>query len=180
MDNASQGTGRKPSGNRNRNRNRNNNRNRNSNRDRNQGGNPRRSPNRKPRKKQNWFLALFAKWFGSDDKKKSRPSRSDSSRSESPRVEKSGNDEEKQPEVSSPRLYIGNLSYDTTESDLFDHFATVGQVKNAEVVRDRSDRSKGFGFVEMNSVEMAKTASEKFHRTDYMGRQIIVAGAKKQ
>lgn len=177
MDNAAQDSGRKPSGNRNRNRNRNNNRNRN--RNRNRGGSSRPSQNRKPRKKQNWFLALLTKWFGGDDKKSSRSSRSSQSRKETSRGDGSKQAEEKQPEVSSPKLYVGNLSYETTESDLFDHFATVGQVKNAEVVRDRNDRSKGFGFVEMNSVEMAKTASEKFHRTDYMGRQIIVAGAKK-
>lgn len=174
MDNATQGGGRRSSGNRNRNRNNNRNRNRN------RGGNSRRPQNRKPRKKQNWFLSLFAKLFGGGDKKSSRSNRSDKTKGKDNRGPKSRKTDDKKPEVSSPKLYVGNLSYDTSESDLFDHFASVGQVKNAEVVRDRNDRSKGFGFVEMNSVEMAKTASEKYHRTEYMGREIIVAGAKKQ
>lgn len=86
---------------------------------------------------------------------------------------------DEKPEVLTPRLYIGNLSYDTSESDLFDHFSKIGEVQNAEVVRDGQSKSKGFGFVEMASLESAKLASEKYHRTDLMGRQIVVAGAKK-
>jgi hypothetical protein len=173
MDNATQGSERRSSNNR-RGRN-NNNRNRNNNRGR---GGRNRPSNNKPKKKQNPILAFFSKLFGLDSKPKKSGPRKD--RAASQRSEDSAaKDDDQQPEVSSARLYVGNLSYDTSESDLFDHFATVGQVKSAEVVRDRNDRSKGFGFVEMNSVEMAQTASEKFHRTDYMGRQIIVAGAKK-
>ncbi|MEM6822364.1 MAG: hypothetical protein AAF558_10535 [Verrucomicrobiota bacterium] len=159
-----------------RNRSRNNNRGRRRpSRNRGRGGRNRRQT--RPQKKQNPILAFFAKLFG----KGSAPAKNGRTRNNNnnKRNGSSTPKEEKQPEVCSPKLYIGNLSYDTTESDLFDHFASVGSVKNAEIVRDRNDRSKGFGFVEMNSVETAKTASEKFHRTDYMGRQIIVAGAKK-
>ena len=144
---------------------------------------------RKPAKKKNPILALLGKLFGGKSAgkptRKSNARKSDSERDRRSRdgangtgSTKSAAREESLPQVISPRLYIGNLSYDTTESDLFDHFATVGNVKNAEVVRDRSERSKGFGFVEMNSVEMAQTAAEKFHRTDFMGREIIVSGAK--
>lgn len=82
-------------------------------------------------------------------------------------------------EITSPKLYIGNLSYDAAESDLFDLFSKVGAVKNVEVVMDRqSSRSKGFGFVEMEELETAKQAAEKLNRTDFMGRQIVVSGAK--
>jgi hypothetical protein len=82
-------------------------------------------------------------------------------------------------EVTSAKLYVGNLAYETGESDLFDLFSKVGAVKNVEIVMDRhSGRSKGFGFVEMESLERAKEAVEKNNRTDFMGRQIVVSGAK--
>lgn len=82
-------------------------------------------------------------------------------------------------EITSTKLYVGNLSYDAAESDLFDLFSKVGAVKNVEVVMDRqSSRSKGFGFVEMEELETAKQAVEKLNRTDFMGRQIVVSGAK--
>ncbi len=152
-------------------------RNNNNNRNRSRGPRGRRpAPDRKPKKKQNPILAFFSKLFGAG--KKTGNKKTSSGRSERP--ERTRSAEEVMPEINSPRLYVGNLSYDTTESDLFDHFAGIGQVKNAEIVRDRGgNRSKGFGFVEMSSVEMAKTASERLHRTDFQGRQIIVSGAKK-
>lgn len=82
-------------------------------------------------------------------------------------------------EITNPKLYIGNLSYDAVESDLFDLFSKVGAVKNVEVVMDRqNNRSKGFGFVEMETLDTAKLAVEKLNRTDFMGRQIVVSGAK--
>ncbi|MEI9999543.1 MAG: RNA-binding protein [Verrucomicrobiota bacterium] len=82
-------------------------------------------------------------------------------------------------EITTPKLYVGNLAYEAAESDLFDHFSKVGFVKNVEVAMDRrSSRSKGFGFVEMDTVETAKAAAEKYNRTDFMGRQIVVSGAK--
>jgi len=78
-----------------------------------------------------------------------------------------------------PRLYVGNLAYETAESDLFDLFSKVGSVKNVELVMDRrSSRSKGFGFVEMQELDIAKKAVMELHRSDFMGRQIVVSGAK--
>ncbi|MDE1170604.1 MAG: hypothetical protein PW734_05235 [Verrucomicrobium sp.] len=83
--------------------------------------------------------------------------------------------------VTNPRLYIGNLSYDTAESDLFDLFGKSGTVKNVELVRDRrTNRSKGFGFVEMADIETAKKAVVAIHRSEFMGRQIVVSGAKSE
>jgi hypothetical protein len=82
-------------------------------------------------------------------------------------------------EIVSPKLYVGNLAYEAAESDLFDLFSKVGHVKNVEIAMDRhSGRSKGFGFVEMEVIETAKEAAEKLNRTDFMGRQIVVSGAK--
>jgi hypothetical protein len=82
-------------------------------------------------------------------------------------------------EITSPKLYVGNLAYEAAESDLFDLFSKVGAVKNVEIAMDRhSSRSKGFGFVEMETLETAKEAATKLNRTDFMGRQIVVSGAK--
>lgn len=61
----------------------------------------------------------------------------------------------------SNRLYVGNLSYDTTEASLRTFFEAVGEVTSAEVILDReTQRSKGFGFVEMATAEQAQTALE--------------------
>ncbi len=82
-------------------------------------------------------------------------------------------------EIVTPKLYVGNLAYEAGESDLFDLFSKVGAVKNVEIAMDRrANRSKGFGFVEMEVIETAKEAAEKLNRTDFMGRQIVVSGAK--
>jgi hypothetical protein len=82
-------------------------------------------------------------------------------------------------EVSSPRLYVGNLSFDATESDLFELFNGVGHVQNAEVVSYRhNQRSKGFAFVSMQTVEEAKRAVEELHDKEFLGRKLVVSGAK--
>jgi RNA recognition motif-containing protein len=82
-------------------------------------------------------------------------------------------------EVTSPRLYVGNLSFDATESDLFELFNGVGHVQNAEVVSYRhNQRSKGFAFVQMQNVEEAKRAVEELHDKEFLGRKLVVSGAK--
>lgn len=82
-------------------------------------------------------------------------------------------------EVSSPKLYVGNLSYDATESDLFELFKGVGTVRNAEVVSHKHTmKSKGFGFVTMQSVDEARRAVEVLHDKDFMGRKLFVSGSK--
>jgi RNA recognition motif-containing protein len=80
--------------------------------------------------------------------------------------------------VLTPRLYVGNLSYDASESDLFDFFGKVAGVKNVEIVRDKGSNSKGFGFVEMQTLEGAQEAAKKLHDAEFMGRLMIVNGAK--
>jgi RNA recognition motif-containing protein len=82
-------------------------------------------------------------------------------------------------EVTSPRLYVGNLSFEATESDLFELFNGVGQVQNAEVVTYKhNERSKGFAFVQMQSIEEAKRAVEELHDKEFLGRKLVVSGAK--
>jgi len=82
-------------------------------------------------------------------------------------------------EVTSPRLYVGNLSFDATESDLFELFNGVGHVQNAEVVSYKhNQRSKGFAFVQMQTVEEAKRAVTELHDKEFLGRKLVVSGAK--
>jgi hypothetical protein len=82
-------------------------------------------------------------------------------------------------EVTSPRLYVGNLSFDATESDLFELFNGVGHVQNAEVVSYRhNQRSKGFAFVQMQTIEEAKRAVQELHDKEFLGRKLVVSGAK--
>jgi hypothetical protein len=82
-------------------------------------------------------------------------------------------------EVTSPRLYVGNLSFDATESDLFELFNGVGHVQNAEVVSYRhNQRSKGFAFVQMQTIEEAKRAVLELHDKEFLGRRLVVSGAK--
>ena len=82
-------------------------------------------------------------------------------------------------EVTTPRLYVGNLSFEATESDLFELFNGVGHVQNAEVVTYKhNERSKGFAFVQMQSVEEAKRAVEELHDKEFLGRKLVVSGAK--
>jgi len=82
-------------------------------------------------------------------------------------------------EVTSPRLYVGNLSFEATESDLFELFNGVGQVQNAEVVTYKhNQRSKGFAFVQMNTVEEAQRAVTELHDKEFLGRKLLVSGAK--
>jgi RNA recognition motif-containing protein len=82
-------------------------------------------------------------------------------------------------EVTSAKLYVGNLSFDATESDLFDLFKGVGAVTAAEIVSHKdSHRSKGFGFVTMTTIDEARRAVIELHDKAFMGRKLVVSGAK--
>jgi len=77
------------------------------------------------------------------------------------------------------KLYVGSLSYDTTEDNLKDLFSQAGTVISAIIITDKmSGRSKGFGFVEMSSEEEAQKAIEMFDGKELDGRKIIVNEAK--
>src|SRR5438105_15320331 len=77
------------------------------------------------------------------------------------------------------RLYVGNLSFQTSSDDLRDHFAQIGTVESAQVVEDRmTGRSRGFGFVEMTTPEEAAAAIEQFNGKDFKGRNLTVNEAR--
>lgn len=96
-----------------------------------------------------------------------------------PREPRSGMRKPESVEVTTPRLYVGNLSFDATESDLQELFAGVGLVQNVEIVSNRAtQRSKGFGFVQMQTIDEAKRAVSELHDKEYMGRKLVVSGAK--
>lgn len=77
------------------------------------------------------------------------------------------------------KLYVGNLSYDTTEDALRTAFAEVGEVASVAIITDRmSGRSKGFGFVEMATEEAASEAIGRLNGQMLDGREIKVAEAR--
>lgn len=79
----------------------------------------------------------------------------------------------------SMRLYVGNLSYNTTSQSLEALFAEFGQVKNAQVVQDRdTGRSKGFGFVEMSDNGQAQAAIAALDQKEVDGRNLTVNEAR--
>ncbi|MDZ7369940.1 MAG: RNA-binding protein [candidate division KSB1 bacterium] len=76
-------------------------------------------------------------------------------------------------------LYVGNLSYDVVQTDLEKLFGAIGTVKSAKVIRDQSSgESRGFGFVEMESVEEGKKAIEELNGKEVKGRAIVVNEAR--
>jgi len=77
------------------------------------------------------------------------------------------------------KLYVGGLSYQTTDETLGAGFAQAGTVVSAIVIKDKfSGRSKGFGFVEMSTDEEALKAIEMFNEKEFDGRKVIVNEAK--
>jgi len=77
------------------------------------------------------------------------------------------------------KVYVGNLSFDTTEDALKELFAEAGTVSSASIIMDKfSGRSKGFAFVEMSSEEEAKKAIEMLNGKEIDGRNIVVDEAK--
>ena len=79
------------------------------------------------------------------------------------------------------KLYIGGLSYGTKDDTLKEGFSAAGTVVSAKVIIDKmTGRSKGFGFVEMNTSEEAAKAIELFNGKDFDGRNIKVSEARPQ
>jgi cold-inducible RNA-binding protein len=77
------------------------------------------------------------------------------------------------------KLYVGNLSFQTSSEDLQQLFSQAGTVESASVVEDRdTGRSRGFGFVEMASKEEGDKAIEQFNGTDFAGRNLTVNEAR--
>ncbi len=81
--------------------------------------------------------------------------------------------------VMSMKLYVGNLSFQTSSEDLQQLFAQAGTVESATVVEDRdTGRSRGFGFVEMASKEEGEKAIQQFNGSDLNGRNLTVNEAR--
>lgn len=79
------------------------------------------------------------------------------------------------------KLYVGNLSYSTTEEDLREAFAKIGEVQSAKLIIDQTNgRSKGFGFIEMASDEDAEKAISTLNGSTLSDRTITVNEARPQ
>lgn len=77
------------------------------------------------------------------------------------------------------KLYVGNLSFQTTSQDLQELFAQAGTVESASVIEDRdTGRSKGFAFVEMSTDDEAAAAIEQFNGKEVGGRALTVNEAR--
>ena len=73
------------------------------------------------------------------------------------------------------KIYVGNLNYKTTEDELSDLFKAYGEVKSVNIIVDRySGRSKGFGFVEMETDDAASAAIEALNDQEFDGRRLRV------
>ncbi|WP_395745549.1 RNA recognition motif domain-containing protein [Prosthecobacter sp.] len=155
-----------------------------------EGPRPTREGNRETRNAPSFFQKILGFFGLGQSKAKSRPQaeRSSSvprSTNDNPRPQREPRQRREAPaavnpaDITTDRLYVGNLSYDATESDLFELFNGVGAVKNAEVVvNSRTQRSKGFAFVTMGSVEEARRAVQELSGKDFMGRPLQLSGAK--
>lgn len=79
----------------------------------------------------------------------------------------------------STKIYVGNLGYTVSNEALSDKFAAYGAVQSAKIIMDRdTNRSKGFGFVEMSNSSEAASAISELNGTDFGGRQMNVTEAK--
>lgn len=78
-------------------------------------------------------------------------------------------------------MYVSNLSFQTTDDDLRNLFSQYGQVSSAKVIMDReTGRSRGFGFVEMDSAEEANAAMKGLNNKEIDGRALSVSVAKEK
>ena len=79
------------------------------------------------------------------------------------------------------KIYVGNLSYSVDDQELESLFSQHGTVSSARVIIDRYDnRSKGFGFVEMDDENAASAAIEALNGQDHMGRELKVSEARER
>lgn len=77
--------------------------------------------------------------------------------------------------MSESRLFVGNLSYQTMENDLMEHFSQAGVVTSVNLMLDKfTGKSRGFAFVEMSNDDEARKAIEMFHGKELQGRQLTV------
>ena len=88
------------------------------------------------------------------------------------------NEKKATPPTRNARLYVGNLSYEATESELEDLFKGFGNVKSVDIIYNpRTYKSKGYAFVEMYQLDDARKAAEVLHGQPFMGRELMVSAA---
>lgn len=76
-------------------------------------------------------------------------------------------------------IYVGNLSWEASEQDLRAAFEAYGKVSSASIIKDKlTDRSRGFGFVEMDSAAEAQTAIKALNGKEFKGRALTVNEAR--
>ena len=79
------------------------------------------------------------------------------------------------------KMYVGNISYNATEEELRELFSEYGEIESLKIMKDKfTDRSKGFGFIEMANEEDAKKAITTLNGKDFMGKSLRVAEARPQ
>ncbi len=79
------------------------------------------------------------------------------------------------------KMYVGNISYNATEEELRELFSEYGEIASLKIMKDQfTDRSKGFGFIEMANDEDAKKAMAGLNGKDFMGKSLRVAEARPQ
>ena len=79
------------------------------------------------------------------------------------------------------KMYVGNLPYNASEGDLRELFSEYGEIESLKIMKDQfTDRSKGFGFIEMANEEDAKKAIAALNGKDFKGKSLTVAEARPQ
>jgi len=77
------------------------------------------------------------------------------------------------------KVYVGNLPFDMTETDLKSHFSQAGDVVSVKIIMDReTDQPRGFGFVEMSTRKEAQKAISMLNKRTFMDRELLVKEAK--
>ncbi len=81
--------------------------------------------------------------------------------------------------MSQNKLFVANIAFSVDDDSLRDHFSAAGAVLSARVIRDRdTGRSRGFGFVEMETDDLAQAAIDQFNGKEFDGRELTVSVAK--
>jgi RNA recognition motif-containing protein len=79
------------------------------------------------------------------------------------------------------KMYVGNIPYNATEVELREMFSEIGEIDSLKIMKDQfTDRSKGFGFIEMVNEEDAKKAISTLNGKDFKGKSLTVAEARPQ
>ena len=79
------------------------------------------------------------------------------------------------------KIYVGNIAFNATEQDLRDLFSEYGEIESLKIMKDNfTERSKGFGFIEMVNEEDAKKAIATLNGKDFKGKSLTVAEARPQ